>query len=1308
MKYKVKRAIMTGLAVTTVITSSVPNNMIAYADDSDDKQSTKAVNNEEDDGINKVTYHLDDGSTWNDGTTDDIVYETPYTIEGVNNVARESKIKYSDVPVPVKDGYIFCGWTSTEGCGYGDVTTSTANYSDKLFICTSHTGTSFVENKRESPDSVCFTVYDDVKLYPVWTKAVKFDANGGAFDDGTLVKNATQDMIYSSYTKANGNQQYAVYQNLCPEPKREGYRFLGWSNQENPIEYAESKGPNEIESLKSSLRLDDFDYFARLYENIASASVQSELGEKTVYAVWVPETVKITYHLGTYNIDGDMKNLGDNGENQCHDYIDDTNPEDKLLIQYVPFGEDVESDELYRLAENNFVQKNWYKDTDFKEEYNSESNIVCDRELYTYCEAYVNYNANGGENPEDSDYYIEQYDGQYDHTDTVKLGDSLSEPEVEPVRENYTFGGWYTDSECSDDSKVDFSNTKVTGNTTLYAKWIYSAKWTVTFNDYLDGDIETQEVKDGELATKPDYNGNSEYAANPNYELKGWSIDGSENLFDFNTPITSDLTLYSVYDHKEEAVVEPYDVIFNANGGHFANGLVYRLEKTKSHPHLDEQAQYVDFPVIEPEREGYEFLGWSLAENEDGTIDIHRYDLRSISLTKNTEYKAVWKEIEKSYKVTFDFNGGTVKTGYGEVVREDENGNVTCYRVNTWTDENKKQYLTFPAEVVEREGYEFLGWSLAEDENNTVVIDANTSGRVYFTKDTNYKAVWKAKPTEKKFTVTFNSNGGTDVPSQEVEKGNKATKPTDPVREGYTFVGWTYGLLEFNFNTPVFQNMTLVAQWKQNEEPKPTEKKFTVTFKNYDGSVLKTEEVIEHGSATAPDNPTYSDATGCRYSFIGWDSDFSDVTSDMVVYAKYLITGGTIGGGCIVTFDSNGGSDVPSQEVDEGSWATRPTDPVRAGYEFIGWTYEQSEYEFNTPVEKDITLVAQWKKIPEEIKHKVVFKDWDGTVLKTETVKDKDSATAPETPKRTGYKFISWSEDFTIVTKDLEIIAEYTKNPEPVKPTEPAEPVKPEPKPEQPKPEQPKPEQPKPIKPTEPVKPTEEKPEVTPVKPTTPEVTPEKPEVTPEKPEVTPEQPEVTPEKPEVTPEVEPETPEVTPKKPDDVVNELTPEDEPEKIYVGDSDTDKDTKATLLGRFVEAVKVMAVVVSIGLGAILGILGLLLLLLAWRKRIKVLNDKNTDEYGEEDYEVDYRTSVKSEGNMIAELSRQQDRVWTVVIPDEIINQRVTDSYKVELKKHFCKKYNGEQLVIKLGDSDNAKQLGFVIDEAENTIKFKFTE
>lgn len=77
-------------------------------------------------------------------------------------------------------------------------------------------------------------------------------------------------------------------------------------------------------------------------------------------------------------------------------------------------------------------------------------------------------------------------------------------------------------------------------------------------------------------------------------------------------------------------------------------------------------------------------------------------------------------------------------------------------------------------------------------------------------------------PMVASYTVTFNSNGGSVVASQRVEEGGTASRPTNPIRAGYIFNGWTMGGTAYNFTTPVTSDITLTAQWTANEPPAPT------------------------------------------------------------------------------------------------------------------------------------------------------------------------------------------------------------------------------------------------------------------------------------------------------------------------------------------------------------------------------------------------------------------------------------------------------------------------------------------------------
>lgn len=120
-----------------------------------------------------------------------------------------------------------------------------------------------------------------------------------------------------------------------------------------------------------------------------------------------------------------------------------------------------------------------------------------------------------------------------------------------------------------------------------------------------------------------------------------------------------------------------------------------------------------------------------------------------------------------------------------------------------------------------------------------------------------------------KYTVTFNSNGGSAVTALEIVEGNKITKPTNPTKEGYTFVGWykDSALTQaWNFDTDtVTTNLTLYAKWKENSQ---TETKVTVTFNTNGGSSITAVEVTSGSKISQPENPTKE-----KQVFTGWFKD---------------------------------------------------------------------------------------------------------------------------------------------------------------------------------------------------------------------------------------------------------------------------------------------------------------------------------------------------------------------------------------------------------------------------------------------------
>ena len=167
-------------------------------------------------------------------------------------------------------------------------------------------------------------------------------------------------------------------------------------------------------------------------------------------------------------------------------------------------------------------------------------------------------------------------------------------------------------------------------------------------------------------------------------------------------------------------------------------------------------------------------------------------------------------------------------------------------------------------------GYTFAFWYLGEDEQNATAYDFNTP----VTENITLTAKWNIN----KYTVTFNSYGGTPVPpAQEVEYGLTATKPaTAPTKTGYTFDGWYLGDEKYDFSDAVEQNITLYANWEKNI--------YTVTYTDgVDGEEVFADQTyrvpFEDTTPAFKGNPTRD-----GYVFDGWKPAFSDTVTGNVTY----------------------------------------------------------------------------------------------------------------------------------------------------------------------------------------------------------------------------------------------------------------------------------------------------------------------------------------------------------------------------------------------------------------------------------------
>lgn len=159
-----------------------------------------------------------------------------------------------------------------------------------------------------------------------------------------------------------------------------------------------------------------------------------------------------------------------------------------------------------------------------------------------------------------------------------------------------------------------------------------------------------------------------------------------------------------------------------------------------------------------------------------------------------------------------------------------------------------------------------------------------------------------------------------------------------------------------------------------------------------------------------------------------------------------------------VTF-MDGSTQYDQAVVADGQTVAVPTAPAKEGYTFTGWYTDEActtVYDFNTPVEDDLTLYAGWQENEEPIAKWTVTFMSNGTTYKTVPVEDGQSVSKPSNPTRPGYTFTGWYQDNactipyrfgTAVTSNLTLYAGWKRNTtehKPVTPVDPIQPVEPE------------------------------------------------------------------------------------------------------------------------------------------------------------------------------------------------------------------------------------------------------------------------
>ena len=414
-------------------------------------------------------------------------------------------------------------------------------------------------------------------------------------------------------------------------------------------------------------------------------------------------------------------------------------------------------------------------------------------------------------------------------------------------------------------------------------------------------------------------------------------LDGNGNSYEPGASVPADVTELTV-----QWTAPTYAVTLNTNGGTIADGndvtgYTYGVGAT--------------LPT-DVTRTGYTFKGWYDNENLTGS------PVTAIggAETGNKEYWAKW-EINQ-YTVTVKPENGKADI----IITQDYGTPIT-------------------APTLTREGYTFKGWDKEIPE--TMPAENIT-----------VKAQWEIN----QYTITFDTNGGSEIAPITQDYGTEITAPDNPTRKGYTFKGWDKEIPK----TMPAENITVKAQWEINQ--------YTITFDTNGGSEIDSI-TQDYGTAiTAPADPTRK-----GYTFRGWDKEIPETmpADNITVKAQWEINQYTI------TFDTNGGSDIAPITQDYGTEITVPDNPTRKGYTFKGWDKEIPK----TMPAENMTVKAQW-----EINQYTITFDTNGGSEIAPITQDYGTAiTAPDNPTRKGYTFKGWDKKIpeTMPAENITITARW-------------------------------------------------------------------------------------------------------------------------------------------------------------------------------------------------------------------------------------------------------------------------------------------
>jgi uncharacterized repeat protein (TIGR01451 family)/uncharacterized repeat protein (TIGR02543 family) len=669
---------------------------------------------------------------------------------------------------------------------------------------------------------------------------------------------------------------------------------------------------------------------------------------------------------------------------------------------------------------------------------------------------WVTYNTNGGTTI-DPEYY---------------LSGTITKAPAQPTREGYEFGGWYSDASFAHSFSFGYV---LDGNTTIYAKW--NAKtvdytivyWLENANDsnYSYKEQESATGKVGDEAIYDVTHSYDHFTLNTNKtdaekNKVTISADGTaiKNVYFSRNTYTLALKTYQWVETGNYSGEYQWVTVYSYSGIKYGQDTEkWWTEGTSKNPSYlwytskDENAKefYTAAPVMDEKvstsmtNEGIVAYGRTASGNstihyyERGTNNKVRDDFSVGDLGWNftnvdfvsidgfitypmdenyysepyygTDYYIYYDR--QNYNIKFYTNGGVAVNDINNIPYQ---SNIASYSPSAYAAGKTTK-------TVNKQTYYFAGWY---DNEACAGSPYDFTGKTMPANNLILYAKW----TTNKYTVTFNTNGGTPAISSitDIIYGTTIEEPTTTLtKEGYKFAGWKNGSNAFSFTTPITSDITLTASWISTS-------KYNITYKNGDTEIsdVDTASYIEGAQAEIKSVENLVAPTG--KVFVGWRSS----SDNKIYYAGNLLVmppknvtltaqWADIAATTEITYDYNGGTDgsATSNTISQIKNNEKITIAAigqkvkKAGYHFSHWNTASNDSgtKFNVGDLAQIDTLGTGNNILYAIWDKDATISYvstgNGTVtLGSETLApDAAEAAGSSAQPNTGYKFVSWSTD---------------------------------------------------------------------------------------------------------------------------------------------------------------------------------------------------------------------------------------------------------------------------------------------------------